>query len=275
MLMLARIGRVGLMLGLVSLPAGCSWGEAAFKQTTTVNAPHVGGSALSVEAHNGAIAVHRAAGSDVSITATLRMRTEERLGQATLVANRNAEGVLEISARPPEGGWKGGEGCAFEIVVPDAEGIRARSSNGRIEIGGLSGLADLSTSNGRIIVNGHEGELRARTSNGRIVAEGVSGPVDADTSNGAVTVRLTHDAAGPVKIHTSNGAVVLALGRGFAGDLDIQTSNGSISVPDSDGAVRVSARKLSRGSASLRVGDGGGESSIRTSNGSVTVTAGE
>lgn len=266
------IGR-GVAAGLLlaaAISGGCiAWDDAKFEQTTTLSAPHRAGSGLRVKAHNGSVTVRKSPGSEVSITAHLKMTTEERLGQVTLVANRDSAGVLDIYAEPPEGHWKGSEGCAFEITLPEAVGVEIHSDNGRIEIGGLAGAANLETSNGRIVVQGHDGDLKAETSNGKVEAEGVTGPADVRTSNGSVTLRLADANPGPVTIRTSNGAVELMVGSGFRGDLSVDTSNGSIRVPESAEGVRV--RGMDRHSARLTFGDGGKGSSIQTSNGSVTV----
>ncbi len=203
------------------------------------------------------------------------MVSEERLGQATIVANRNSSGVLEVSAKAPEGGWRNSEGCDFEIAVPDAAGVDLSTGNGAIEIEGLSGAAKLETSNGRITIKGHSGSVEARTSNGRIEATDVGGPVNARTSNGSVTVRLAAASEGPATIQTSNGAVTLELSAAFRGDLDAHTSNGSIHVPSSppDGVRKFSSR-VDRNSAHLAIGDNGPASSVQTSNGSVTIKYG-
>lgn len=252
--------------------AGCSWDEAKFRQSATVEAPHVTGSGVRVETHNGEVLVRRAgeAGGDgeVSITANLRMRTQERLEQVTVVANRDGEGVLEIKALPPEGGWKSSEGCGFEVLVPEAGPVEVTTGNGRVGVEGMSGLAKLKSSNGRIKVLDHDGEVRASTSNGRIEVEGATGAVEARTSNGRVSVSLADSAIGPVVIRTSNGAVSFEYGPAFAGVLDISTSNGSLSLPES-GDVKIVKR--GRRSATIEVGGMGPESEIRTSNGSVTV----
>jgi len=262
-------------VGLVAaglLASGCSWSEPMFEQSTTAKAPHVAGSGIKVVARNGSVSVAQAAGTEVSITANLKMRSQERLGQVTVVANRDAAGVLVISATPPADGWRGNEGCGFDVIVPEAVGVEVQTSNGRIEVGGLAGAAKLESSNGRITVERHAGDVVAKTSNGRITLNLVAGTVDAHSSNGSITVSLADAAPGPVKIRTSNGTVNLEMGKGFKGTLDIDTSNGSVQVPSAQG---VKVTKRGKKSATLVVGEGGGQSQIKTSNGSVTVTVRE
>lgn len=256
--------------------AGGCMEQARYQQTVTSSAPHVSGSGLKVTSRNGAITVQQGSSETaVTIKATLRMVTEARLGEASIVANRTPAGVLEISAQPPTGGWRTNEGCSFDVTVPDVSGVELISSNGAITMSGLSGVAKLDTSNGRITVRGHRGDLFADTSNGRIEATGVTGAVDARTSNGAVSISMADAAAGPVTIDTSNGSVTLDLTPSFRGTLEAHTSNGSVRMPEGApaGVSRYSLRSTGR-RATLEVGEGGPASSIDTSNGSVTVRFG-
>ena len=185
-LALAALAAVPLLAG------GCVFEQARFRQTTNVSAPHVAGSGLRVTARNGAIDIRKAATPDgkVEIAATLLMVTQERLGEATIQANRDSAGVLEIEAKPPSDGWRSGEGCSFDIAIPDAVGVELKSGNGHLRIEGLAGKATLETSNGAITVVGHNGDLDARTSNGRVEASDVSGAIVAHTSNGHVTISM-------------------------------------------------------------------------------------
>jgi hypothetical protein len=254
--------------GVLSLLGGCGLAGPLHTQEVTINAPQTGAGGIDVAAHNGSVTITRVQGSQVTIVATLKMQTEERLGAMQVTATRDADQTLVIRADPPQG-WKNREGVSFDITIPEASGVKASSGNGRITISGLSGPADLGTSNGAIHLRGHDGPVKARTSNGAIEGEGISGPVEARTSNGAIEIALTDSNAGPAKLRTSNGAVRLEVGPAFAGDLEVDTSNGSINVPD--GGAGVELKSLRRGSASLRFGSGGSASEIDTSNGSVRV----
>jgi DUF4097 and DUF4098 domain-containing protein YvlB len=164
--------------------------------------------------------------------------------------------------------------------------VKLKSSNGRLTIEGLSGEADLGTSNGGIEVLGHDGAVEARSSNGSLDIEGVTGDIIAGTSNGRIEVReavakvrartsngsvkvhLAQDGPGPVDIETSNGSVTLELGQDFAGELEMRTSNASLNVAGFEGAEIVSMGKRQ---ARLKFGDSSNSSSVRTSNGSITV----
>ena len=247
---------------------GCGFAGPLHEQTVTINVPQTVRGGIDVDAHNGAVTITRVEGSQVTIVATLKMQTEERLGATQVTATRDADQTLVVRAVPPEG-WRSREGVSFDVTLPDASGVKATSSNGRLTISGLAGEAELETSNGAILVKGHDGAVKASTSNGAIEGDGIAGPVDVRTSNGAIDVSLADSNAGPAKLRTSNGAVRLEVGPAFVGDMDVETSNGSINVPEGSSGVEV--RCVRRGSASLRFGGGGTSSVIDTSNGSVRV----
>jgi hypothetical protein len=256
-----------LALGACAM-TGCTMMRPLHEQVVTINAPQMPGTAIEVEGHNGSATITRdAAARDISVVATLRMTSDQRLGETRIFADRDpATNALLIHATPPGGQWESREGISYAVVAPEARGVKVRTGNGSVRIAGLSGPADLQTSNGRIEAADHAGPVTAHTSNGSVMATNVDGPVDARTSNGSVTVALSDAAAGPVAIHSSNGSVQLRLGSGFQGTLSARTSNGSVTVP---GAAKV--KDQSRTSATIAFSDTGAESTIETSNGSVRV----
>lgn len=268
----------GLTLALAAASglAGCSFSmfdDAKFEQVTNMPAPTGDIHALSVESRNGAIDVRKS--DKLAISAKLRMTTQERLGQATLIANVGHDGLLKIHAEPPPGGWKGSEGCSFDITLPSAVPADLTTDNGKLTCEGMSGKGAFHTSNGSVHILDHDGSVKARTSNGRVEAQGVTGPVDAETSNGSITVSLAAASPGPVNLDTSNGSVTLEIGQSFVGALEIHTSNGSISIPNPTnipGGRSVSINQRDRHNTTVQFGPGtGAKSQITTSNGSVNV----
>jgi RNA polymerase sigma factor (sigma-70 family) len=106
-------------------------------------------------------------------------------------------------------------------------------------------VLDLRTSNGRVKVTGGTGDLKAQTSNGAIRVEG---------SNGAL--RLT----------TRNGAIVVAGATGLA---ELKTNNGRIDIQAEKAVVKA---ETSNGAVAFRGSLAGGEHTLSTNNGPVTVT---
>lgn len=244
------------------------------KETRQLTATHVQASPVSASTANGSISIRAYDGDEVRVTARLVSKSAQRLADARVVARRADEGRLEIECLWPGGKPKSGDGCAFEILVPDARGVAADTSNGSITIAGLSGKLVADTSNGSISVEGHDGPVHADTSNGSISARDVTGRVDADTSNGSISVALTDANPGPVHLDTSNGAITLEVGPGFAGSLHADTSVGRLNIgpfPE-----QMSVEIAERGKTSCRAifgGKDGPKSVLDTSVGSVTIRA--
>lgn len=286
--------------GCVAVGSGCGM-AAAKTETRNVSADHVAGSALRVLTANGSVQLTAAPIDHVAIVAHLRAETDERLAAVTIVTQRQADGTLLIMPQWPNDVRRPNEGCAFEIQLPDAQGVQVRASNGSVEVTGLGGDAVLETSNGRIRAAQHRGSVQARTSNGGISILQPGGDVNAQTSNGAihvedapaavrvatsngpVSVRLTDACPGPVAIDSSNGRVEFEVGRGFAGELNLATSNGGVNVRNLAGVTVVA---MNQNSGRLRFGasgdagasasgSGGGSSRIRTSNGPIEVRLAE
>jgi hypothetical protein len=283
---------VGLS-GCIIIADGRSNGEYATSSTVsdtrTIEVAHVSGTPVDVRTANGAVKVEAKAVDKVRVVATVRAQTQERLDATQVKVERLADNTLSVSVAWPDDRRRASEGVSFDIAVPDAAGVKVKTSNGSISIAGLTGEAVLESSNGRVGVDGHAGAVKIDTSNGAVNVKDVSGPVWAessnggvelvrvgtpvkvDTNNGSVRVTLRDEATGPVKIDSSNGPVTLAVGPSFTGELGMDTSNGSVKVEDLAAASIVSMGKSSGRIRVGGVGSGGEESRIDTSNGAITV----
>lgn len=256
---------------------GCGmmgWTEAKFKATRTSTLPHVAGKAVDVQTDNGSISVVKAASSEVTITASLKAISQERLDAATVTAGRNERGTLVVRVVWPDR-RQSSEGCSFEIALPDAVGATLTTSNGAVNIAGLSGPADLHSSNGAIVAKDHAGTIDAETSNGKIELVDVGSPVKASTSNGSITLVLRADAPGPVNLASSNGSLDLTLSSVFAGSLTADTSNGSVTVTS---AAMPPTGSVTKNAAVLVFGAASGSSpppasKAATSNGDIKISA--
>ncbi|MGI5122785.1 DUF4097 family beta strand repeat-containing protein [Marinactinospora thermotolerans] len=107
--------------------------------------------------------------------------------------------------------------------------IEARTAQGSIRIGRITGTARLTTAQGSVTIDRADGPVEARTAQGSITVTG-SGPVVARTSQGNVTVHAT----------------------GQEQDVEARTSMGNITVTAAPGAARPRVRAHSAmGSVSL------------------------
>jgi len=245
--------------------SGCgSW--STIEGTRELSVAHQAASPLVVKTGNGSITLVQGGSTEVAISAQVRARTQERLDAVQIVAQRLTDGTLNLSAAWPGGKPLSNEGCAFTVTIPDVSRINAETSNGRIEVQGLAGSADLSTSNGKIQTTNFPGEVVARTSNGSIELTDVT-KADADTSNGSISITLRADASGPVRADSSNGSITLRVGPGFNGDVIADTNNGGVSC-DAPGATVV---RKGRTSGQFNFGATGLTHTLDTSNGSILI----
>lgn len=261
-----------------------NWNDDLARETRVATVDHVPGKPLTIRSHNGSVTVHKGGTDKVQITANIRARTKERLEKVEVRSERTTDGTLLIEPRFPENRPKGSEGCSFDIVIPDVQSVAVSTSNGSVEVEGLSGRAVLESSNGGMALTSHEGQAQLNTSNGQIKIRGVKGDINADSSNGGISIvgatgkviaetsnaaiecEMAPDAPGPVTLETSNGAIVLGVGPAFAGELFADTSNAAISLTNLSADSNVTKSR-----ASLKFKTPGGKSVVETSNGAIKI----
>lgn len=285
----------GLGCALLAFAAGlpgCVISGNTVRGNAKLTTEHLAAMPVWVETDNGSVRVTGDRSlAEVVIDADIRAQTQERLELVTISSERQPDGALKIWAEWPEGKRLSNEGVSFVIALPEASGVKVRTSNGSIYVGQLGGNADLKTSNGRIeaisqggavdaassngsiVVKDPGGEVSAKSSNGRVTISGAPAGVTVKTSNGSIESTLAEGCAGPVDLVTSNGRVSLVVGGMFRGELEVSTSNGRIGVPaEGKGGQRVVVSK-SKNRASVTFGEAtdAAKSRIATSNGSVEV----
>jgi DUF4097 and DUF4098 domain-containing protein YvlB len=107
----------------------------------------------------------------------------------------------------------GFDGAYRQIKIDDAESLRLVATDGDVEVGRLSGPAEISTARGDIrIAEATGGTLVLRTQSGDIsvtAASGVSAALDAGTTHGRITNALKNDGTADLTIQatTSNGDI--------------------------------------------------------------------
>lgn len=227
--------------------------------------------------------------SDIEVVVSKTARAEsseaaKRLLEAIQLTSRDVENRLELEIEIPRR-WNR-RGCAnVEIRIPKEmqidiasingrieveglrAGIRARSSNGSACIRDIIGNIDVITSNAKVCCSGTCGALTARSSNGKIEIEEHRGSIDASTSNGLIRASLEELGKRGVQLATSNGRIVLELPKEVDADVDIRIDNGIIR---SDRTLEPANRE-STGRLSGRLGSGGTQVKLRTSNGSISL----
>ena len=180
----------------------------------------------------------------------------------------NRRGYINLELLVPHGVSVEVSASNGKVIVENLRGaVRARSSNGSVEVTDVIGDVEISTSNARVSCSCTCGRLVARSSNGKIELRGHRGSVDASTSNGLIRASMEELGKEGVCLATSNGRILLELPEDVDGEVDIRVDNGIIrndrslckNVRESNGAVRG------------RLGNGGAPIKLRTSNGSISL----
>jgi len=278
----------GLSGFIRSLLAGIPWSEHA-EGVEELRFEISGRNVVRLHNANGRTRVIGEDRSDIAVVVSKTARAESTEAANRLLAeirlvSKDIENRLDLGIEIPRR-WNR-RGCAnVEIRIPKKMQIEIASINGRIEVDGLRarvrarssngsacirdivGNVDVTTSNAKVCCSHTRGQLNARSSNGKIEIEGHSGSIDASTSNGLIRASLEVLGKRGVQLATSNGRIVLELPEEVDADVDIRIDNGIIR---SDRTLSPGNRE-STGRLSGRLGNGGAQVKLRTSNGSISL----
>ncbi|MEW5785181.1 MAG: DUF4097 family beta strand repeat-containing protein [Bacillota bacterium] len=153
----------------------------------------------------------------------------------------------------------------YQIRVPANVSVSiVETSNGSINIQGVSGDLIAETSNGSVEIRNVDGSVRAATSNGKIDITGVAGVQEVKTSNGSISVEMPQ-ITGDTSIRTSNGSIKVYLADDLDANLEADTSNGKIDVH----AVSLTVETVNNTYLKGKLGSGGALLDLSTSNGSI------
>lgn len=290
-LLIVAAGMVTAVVGAGAI--GANFGEpdkvAAVDQTLDVT----GAPTISIEERNGTISVTRGEENKVVIHAIKRAATDDLLGKLNVEIHQDGNQITIQTTGDSFGGvfFFGHNRTAvdYQIQVPAHADIGpVRSSNGRIEVTGITGRLDLNTSNGIIMARDVDGTVAAQTSNGRVSVVGGRGMLQLSSSNGIVEVQNVqangidlHTSNGRVsftgsltpgsknRVETSNGTAVLTLPADSALNVDLRSGNGNVNVgfpvttsPNGENKRNVVQGVINRPDADL---------TVRTGNGSITL----
>ena len=204
---------------------------------------------------------------DAQITANAStIEKAEELVESITVDRSEEDGVAKIIANIPRGV---SGSVSLTVILPSDMQLKLRSSNGAIEVVGVTDNTAARTSNGSIHLEECAGEIEAKSSNGKITIDGSSlKKVNAATSNGSVHIKGFLSSGNHV-VRTSNGSIHV---DAFGPPVQIRAKT-------SMGKIRANGRKVKRGQTvtlGINADDESDESiahlSLDTSNGSITVT---
>ena len=261
----SRIKRTGILglLVLTLLLAACGEG---FGRPTEVRDESfsVGASPrLVVENRNGRVTVRVGQAGTTRVRAMLHKPDE-------LEYRVEVEGdAIRVTARPDRAGFfnfGASPGADLVIEVPSNTVVDSRSSNGKIELFGVSGPSTAHTSNGAIELRDVNGEFVASTSNGKISVAHSRGAFDLQTSNGVIGFDGELSPGSDNKLETSNGSITVTLGGAPSVRIDASTSNGSI-----DSRLLFDGGAIEENGLVGTLGNGDASLYIETSNGTITI----
>ena len=273
---------------LRSLLAGLPWSERAEQEETLrLEAPE--GHAVRIQNANGRIRVVGEDRSDVQVRATKVAHAgsdeaAESLLREMRVLCGQVGGVLEVEVDAPRRWQRRGHahlevrlprGTSVEVSASNGKicvenlcgAVRARSSNGSVDVADVVGDIDVSASNAKVCCSCTRGHIVARSSNGKIQLHEHRGSIDASTSNGLIVASMEEVSKEGVQLATSNGRIVLELPSAVDADVDIRVDNGVIRN-DRELCKSTSERE---GRLRGKLGGGGAPIKLRTSNGSVSL----
>ena len=128
----------------------------------------------------------------------------------------------------------------------------------------------LSTTNGGIEVEGMTGRVNLTTTNGGIKARDLSGEVEATTTNGGVEVELDRVSPQGVKLGCTNGGIVLRLPADAKADISARITNGGI---DTSGLAIATSGESSKRRLVGQLNGGGPRIELEGTNGGIRLAA--
>lgn len=248
-------------------------GEPAGAQTTTGDSFQwagriPAGATLRIYSVDGEIGVTPATGDQAEVHGEQRNRS----GGRSLVFQMLKDGDnVTVCAYDPDAGSCSSSGTSdgshhghweqtargfFTVKIPAGVKLVTRTGDGRIDIRGASGGAEViaSSGDGDIRITDATGAVTASSGNGRIEIATSVGPVNARTGDGQVEVRVgSMPHPEDMRIHTGDGSITMYLPSTFSGELDAHTGDGHI---ESDFPLNVSGR-LDSGHIRATLGSGG------------------
>ena len=281
---------VALVAGLafaVTGAAGCTSGASAsqLRQATEKVFPFQPGGELTISSQNGRVTVEAWNRPEARIQITREVRSCKRSDAAQLMKELRADvtlgnGRISIESRYPKhrenlgifeilGQRVSSLNIHYYVQVPAQTDIRLDTSNGEVQVRGITGEVIAKTVNGGVDVLSLTGPVRVSTTNGGIRLMGIDGSARAGTTNGTVTAemrRVSQD--GRVDLSTTNGDVTIMLPPDLKASLDAVTTNGRVSV-----GYPLVRGEGSTGHKSVQgaIGGGGVPLVLRTTNGNITI----
>jgi hypothetical protein len=175
------------------------------------------GGQVEVSNTNGLITVEPSTGKAVEVVAvkTGRGRSPEdakrALGDIEIAENADAAGVRIETRIKRSHGWFGSDAnVKYTVRVPDGLTSRFLTTNGGVELRGVSGTVTAESTNGGIVAREMSGAFTGITTNGGVdvdMARLGDGGARLECTNGGVSLRLPADARASISASVTNGGI--------------------------------------------------------------------
>jgi len=262
---------IAVCLAVLFFCVSCIVAGEQYKEDFSKTLPLKAGDRFSLENVNGGVVIATWPENRVEIKAVKTARgREEDLAKVEIRVNEGA-GRVSVEAVWPKFPRRVNVSVDFTVMVPEGVGLDGvETVNGGVTVRGRYSQAEVGTTNGSITVEDAAGELEAGTTNGSIHVSRFEGRLSAGTTNGQIRLEgLT--VKGGLSAETTNGGITLALvsPETLNADLRAETTNGHVSV---DFPVTIQSLRQSKRRIEGRIGQGGPEISLHTTNGSISLT---
>lgn len=259
-----RWAAVPALLLSLTATAPPAWAqEGTFDRTLKVT----GAVGLSVRSGSGSIRVTQGPADTVRIVGRIRAH------DTWFTGGDAGQRIRQIEQRPPVeqagntiriGSFDDeralrGISISYDITVPAATALDARTGSGSIEVGAIAGAVTATSGSGSLDIGRVSGAVVVSTGSGSIAVAGAA-RLDARTGSGSIRADAI---GGPVTAKAGSGQIrVAVIGKG---DVEVSAASGGVTVTGVDGGARVSS---SSGSVHVS-GRPSGRWSIHASSGSV------
>jgi len=244
---------------------------ADYREDFSKTLPLKAGERFSLDNVNGSVTVSTWKEDKVEIKAVKIARDDEKDLKEVEIRVDNSAGRVSVKAIWPKLRRRFNVNVEFDIKVPEGiilDGVE--TVNGGVEVTGRYGRADAGTTNGSVTVEDASGELKAYTTNGSVHVSRFQGRLEAETTNGNIRLEgLTFKDGLSAK--TTNGSITIAIAspETLNANLVARTTNGHITV---DFPMTLKSLTQSKHRVEARIGEGGPEISLGTTNGSIKIT---
>jgi len=166
---------------------------------------------------NGAVHITAWDRDEVKVDAVKHAKVKERLEEAKIVVDANANSV-SIRTEYPTYGHLNANGSDNPASVEYTLTVPARAR-----------LDEIKLINGALDIQGVTGEVHASCINGHLSARGLAGPVKLSTINGKMDAEFEHLQDSPIDLSSVNGGVNLMIPSDSKADVEASSMQGDIS----------------------------------------------